>query len=233
MSYGSIQSVVITWKTPYEESVWRRLEGIHGDGRTGDSNTESQDFLVVGPSLPTEGEPRVAELAVHRRQVEGLLHWRLSVRTAPRTEPPAEVRQRDAELGGQKGLATLLVDSMTSNVPPVAMFQIRYFVDASRHECKVLPVQLRRGDAHDIALGLGMEAWMEQVGYRFGGGANGLSEIVIVYLHREDVFAVSIHANGVLRPGDERWLPYADEMTELVRETFFTQQELGDEIDER
>lgn len=92
MSSGSIQSVIATWRTPYEESVWRRLAAIHGDGRTGDSKSESREFLVLGPSLPAGDEPRVADLAVHRRQIDGLLYWRLSVRTAPGTEPPPEVR---------------------------------------------------------------------------------------------------------------------------------------------
>jgi hypothetical protein len=233
MSNGSIQSVVVTWKTPYEESVWRRLEGIHSDEQpsdeqAGDLSAEARDFLLLGPSLPTEDEPRVSELFVRPDREDGLLHWSLRVRIAPTTEPPTEVRKRDAEIGGQLGLAKIVTGSIPSGAPPVALFRIMCLVDASLFSCRVLPAALRRGEQHDVALSLGSDARMEQVGYRFEGGANGLMEVVIVYLHRENIFSLQVFASGILRveSGRGKWLPYADDITALVRETFFILEEV-------
>lgn len=144
-----------------------------------------------GHRFRLKDEPRVAELFVHPRQGEGLLHWSLRVRSAPTTEPPTEVKGRDAEIGGHQGLAKILAESMTSGAPPVALFHITCLVDASYFSCRVLPVALRRGEPHDVALGLGNDAWMEQVGYRFEGGANGLMEAGIVYLHRDNIHIAS------------------------------------------
>jgi hypothetical protein len=219
-------SVTVTWKTPYDESVWRRLENTHGHERVEAPSDDWSALLVFGPSLPTQEEPRIADLAVHHHLMEGFLHWRFNVRTAPGTDPPPELKERDTRLGGRTGLATLLLDSVPSGVPPAAVFRIRHRIDASRYGCRVLPVALRRGEGHDVALGLGIDAWMEQVGYRFEGGVNGLGEMAIIYLHRDNMFEVQILANGILRPGNGSWFPYADEITKLVRETFFIEQEL-------
>lgn len=227
MSHHPAESIITTWKTAYEDSVWRRLGGVHSREPAVIMSDVSLDgeFLLLGPALPTPGEPRIAELVVHPHPGDESLHWTLVVRAAPMANPPVEIHERDAELGGRAGLVALIEQCAPAGAPPVASFHIKYLLEAARYRCKVLPVTLRRGGPHQAALGLASEGWMEEVGYRFAGAANGLGQVSIMYLHVEDRFVVDVHASGLLKPGAATWLPYADEITALVRESLFNEQE--------
>jgi hypothetical protein len=74
---------------------------------------------------------------------------------------------------------------------------------------------------HDFASSLGRRTYIEQIGYRFDGGASGLEEVAIIYIHKDDVFSVTIRASGLLKLRESRWLPYAKEVADLVVDTFF------------
>jgi hypothetical protein len=228
MSNSMIEVAVASWETPYSEETWRRLEGVKTDVRFETGRGENADFLLVGPILPSPGEAesRIAQVIVHRGRGSGggldlPLSWSMTIRRAPSGEPPESVQIQSKKLGGQRGLMRLIDETTAPRAPPVGAFQVNLLVERARYECRGLPLPVDHGGPHDIAASLGRGVWMEQIGYRFENGVNGLEEIAIVYDHQHDIFSVNVQASGMLKLGSATWFPYADDVAELVLKAFF------------
>jgi hypothetical protein len=73
---------------------------------------------------------------------------------------------------------------------------------------------------------LGRSARLEQVGYRFEGGAGGLEEVALLYHHLKDRYAALVSATGPLKLGASTWLPFADDIVDLVQNAFFSSREV-------
>ena len=73
----------------------------------------------------------------------------------------------------------------------------------------------------------GRGARLEQIGYRFeGGGAGGIEEVVLIYEHLYGRYRANISATGLLKLNSPTWLPFADDIAELVSHTFFAPKEM-------
>ena len=217
MPNALLQTINASWETGYSEAVWQRIEQRSVRAAAG--------FRYLGPAVPDSEEPRLAQVAVRAYSEGGgepaLLQWSLVVRGAPSGAPPEDIVERDKTLGGRRGLMQLLADSFSRPTPQVGFFRIKLRLDASRYSCPLLPMELRPGGPHDPALALASKATMEQVGYRFEDGVSGIREVTIIYLHEENVLSVTILAKGHLKLCSTTWLPYADEIAELVSSAFF------------
>ncbi|WP_437783438.1 hypothetical protein [Sorangium sp. So ce1097] len=223
MSNYDIISVVATWTTPLSDEFWSRLESLNAVA-TEQSDQEGQgNTIVLGPTLPDDDDPRVAHAAAHSHKEDNEVHWGLSVQPTPQGEPPEEARKQHEKLGGRKGLASLFTEALPSGLPAVGSFRLRLSFAEDRFACAVIPAILEKGSIHDAALHLGRGARLEQVGYRFeGGGASGIEEITLMYEHSKQRFVATVLATGPLKFGSPRWLTFADDIGELVQNTFFS-----------
>lgn len=228
MSGPKLQLVAASWTTAYSDERWAVLEGHKTETPFDVPDEQQSDWLALGPALPDETEDRVAIVVVHRHRGEAegdgrsaRLDWQLTVQPAPGGDPVEKIVSHNAKLGGRPGLMKLLTTAGAGGTPQVGRFLVRFVVEEAARRCKVLPVPLEQAGHHGPAATLGRGARLEQVGYRYESGAIGLEEVSIVYLHTERVFSVSVHANGSLRLGSTTWLPYANEVAELVLDSFF------------
>ncbi|MEO7592883.1 MAG: hypothetical protein ABI134_16830 [Byssovorax sp.] len=215
-----LANVTVNWKTPYSDEVWENLEGI--------ATLDEEEFFALGPTLPKEEERerRRAVVGVHRHEDSDELHWVLNVQAAPSDEPPGHIKERDEKLGGRSGLASLLAQALPSSVPAVGAFRVRLFFPEAEFTCSMIPAVVEAGGSHDAVLLLGRGARLEQIGYRFeGGGAGGIEEVVLIYEHLGGRYRANISATGSLKLNSPTWLPFADDVAELVSHTFFASKE--------
>lgn len=213
-----LANITVTWKTPYSDEVWEKLEGI--------ANCDEESYLSLGPTLPDAQEHRTAAVVVHRHEDEAQLHWMLNVQAAPSSEPPGHVKENDEKVGGRGGLASLLEQALPSAAPAVGGFRVLLSFPEAEFTCPVLLGAIKPGDGHDAAQLLGRGAQLEQIGYRFdGGGAGGIEEVVLIYEHLRSRYRANISATGSLKLSSPTWLPFADDVADLVSGTFFASKE--------
>lgn len=226
--HPSIHSVSAFWDTPYSEEIWKRLEAVKSDSVAIDDSSKALATLALAVGLPDATEPRVARAIVHRHlddeEESERIHWTLAISQAPSSEPPSDILAEGERVGGRVGLANLVAGCILEDVPPVGAFIIRLRIKQTQYKCKVLPAAPQRGDP---SVGLGRPTIQEQIGYRFENGVSGLEELSIVYVHLDDLFSVTIRARGLLNLKAATWLPYANDVAELVCGTFFT---AGDKV---
>lgn len=229
MSASEIRTIVAAWETPYTRDVWDVLQEKKTNAQTHNAQThEEMELLSFGPVLPDDEEDRVAHLTVHVRREENesaerqpALYWTLVVRQPPSGEPPENVKEDNRKLEGRRGLMKLF-ERCIVGVPPVASLRLTMNVAGAAYGCRILPREISRGGEHDIAANLSQTSRLEQVGYRFEGSPYGLEEMAIIYDHEDDVFIVSVRASGILRLGSRTWLPYAEEVADVVLKAFFS-----------
>lgn len=209
--------VTATWETPLSGDFWKKLENYKAD------TSETRGVFTLGPILPDDDDARIATAIVHRHEGEGELHWALAVRPAPPSEPPESVKRHDRLIGGRRGLCSLLMEAFAPGVPAVARFDVRLFFSDVRFRCALIPTVVEQGGGHDAALLLGRDARLEQVGYRFeSGGVGGIQEVALMYLHVDGQYRAVTSAVGPLKLGYRTWLPFADDISELVQNAFFS-----------
>ena len=216
-----LANATVNWKTPYSDEVWEKLEGV--------TTLDEEEFFSLGPTFPKEEEleRRSAVVGVHRHEDTNELHWVLSVQAAPSDEPPAHIKERDEKLGGRGGLASLLAQALPSSAPAVGAFHVRLFFPEAEFTCPMIPAVVAAGGSHEAVLQLGRGARLEQIGYRFeGGGAGGIEEVVLIYEHLYGRYRANISATGLLKLNSPTWLPFADDIAELVSHTFFAPKEM-------
>ncbi len=208
-----------TWWTPPSGDIWDKLKSL------GVADKDSPGFLRLGPVLPTGEERRMATVSVHQC-IDNEIHWTLTVRPAPTAEAPDRIRERDLSLGGRSGLATLLAHALPAG-SDIASFKTQLRIPEAEFTCAALPVKLDKNSGHDTALRFGREARLEQVGYRFEGGANGIGEIAIIYLHSEGEYLINLNAYGPLKLSSDTWLPFANEIRDVAIGAFFALKDPG------
>lgn len=222
MAHRVTKTLSAAWETPYAEDVWGRLAEVQTDSYDEQHGDSTAAVLTVGPVLGDGDEPRMATLAVRRREGSARLVWDLTVQAAPEGEPPPSIRELDAKVGGRTGLVRLLAAGLPADAVAIGVFRIHLLVARAEYTCRVLPRLLGSGDALAPLLPLSDGVSMEQVGYRFPTAVGGVEEVVLVYLHKSDAFSVRVLANGLLKLNAPTWLPYADEAEEIALKAFFT-----------
>lgn len=246
MPHPAIVEILVSWVTEFSEDGWSHLEAIKSSLLTRRKPRDPQEIeaLSFGPVLPDDGnslDSRIATLVVvpHPTQVDGRpkidgrpdeLLWTMAVRPRPDSEPPPSVKEDNLKFGGRSGLIKSVLDWAAP--PPVGRFRVDLAVPGDTYDCRVLPVALDRACAgiHEPAVALAESIHLEQIGYRFENGANGLEEVAIVYLHESSTFRVGIRARGMIKLQSATWHPYADEIAELVLGTFFALKGSQDEV---
>ena len=229
MPHSLIVETAASWQVPYSDELWEKLLQVKADVQFKSSQHAESDFLMLGPTLPEAGESRIAQVFVHRHlEPDGgdphasRLHFNLTVRPAPAGDPPEDVKADSIRIGGRDGLCRHLLHCASGTSPLAGNFRIDLKVEQDHHRCRVIPITLEGTTGlHEPAVDLGRCAMLEQVGYRFENGVNGLEEVAIVYVHVARVFRVTAHARGMLKLSAPTWLPYADEIAELVASGFF------------
>lgn len=218
MPSTDLKSITATWTTPPSSELWDRLKSLGG------TETKADEYVRLGPTLPTSTESRIATAFVHQCDNDEL-HWILAVQPPPEGDAPESVRARNDEIGGPAGLALLLSGALPAGLPNVGAFRIRFHVPAARFTCSAIPVVVEKTSGHEAALRFARQAHLEQVGYRFDGGAGGIEEIAIVYLHKQQQYRVVIEANGPLKLASGILLPFADDVIDLAMTGFFIEME--------
>jgi hypothetical protein len=120
--------------------------------------------------------------------------------------------------GGRDALGKLLRRHLGT---AVGTFIVTFTIPEASWSCNVAPTRVEaRGDC-ESALALSDEVYRENVGFRFVNGANGISGVTIMFDHDESSFVVNVHARGRITIGDRTWLPYAEDVRDVVLGTFF------------
>jgi hypothetical protein len=218
LNHMKCEVVRANWKGPFSPKLWRELSLAAGSS----GSSSEADRLTIGPGLPSKNDARVAVLTA--RKAAKLINYGFVVDRPPDAEPPKSVTQADRRCGGHEGLRALLAKTAGRGAAPIATYSVHLHLKHSRWSCFAIP---RPADDADVAVrNLSRAANVERIGYRLDGGANGLEEIDITFYHLEDEFRVDMRARGVLRPGESKFLPYADDVRDLVVANFFKERSL-------
>lgn len=204
---------------PFDEALWAELVTRFDELELGpgpEFDSESLTGLGFGPVIGTH-DSRIAFLSVTR--YEDSLRLSFKVGPRPSAEPPAEFIRIADTLGGQDGLVAL-ARSVFGRHLPVVPCSIELRAPRSQYKSLLLPAKLSQREL-DLLGDLGETARREAVGFRFESGALGLTEVMLYYLHEEDEYLVSISANLAFKPGEKRWLPFADDVAEFVAQRLF------------
>jgi len=213
MASTYIREVSVTWETPFSAELWAEVERLAG--KVEDDPLQDHVLSV----LPDAHETRRATALVHRHGDKDTLHWLLLVSLPPSADPPQEIRDSDQRVGGRIGLAALLADSFAPG-PQVGRFLVRLHLPESKFTCSRIPAD--PSEADQAALTLGQGARLEHVGYRYeGGGASGIEEVTLSYAHEKQRYVVQCFAKSPLKLSEAAWLPFADDISDLVQPAFF------------
>jgi len=221
---SELLSVTAMWTTDHAQELWDRFSAIRSEAQF--VHIPQEDALYVGPVLPSESDRRIAELIIARDREHKSINWALVIREAPSGEPPKEVIEGDARVGGRQGLASLLRTTNEKEGADVSL-RISLHLEASQWACKLLPRVVEQGASDADVLGIGSEAKLEQVGYRFATSHDGIEEILIVYLHKTEVYSVRAVANARLDLENGMWLPRASEIGSMISEKLFVYKGAG------
>jgi hypothetical protein len=186
--------------------------------------------LNLGPVTPGPADAdRIISLAIDLPVGDGELSWRLRASPRPTAPPPAWVPDFVASFGGEQGLRDTLKAGRVGGVPPACLLSVRIDVPEGKFDCLVLPQTPPPEALFPTSLdGFAEEARLEQVGYRFDGGAHGIQEASITYYHDARVFQLQVRARTTLTAFDAagRWLPVGHEVMDAVLPRFFTTREV-------
>jgi len=221
-SLDDLPEVEAEWTTRASEDLWRLLSEAYNRARaTGSSDeteSDTEDAIVLGPVLGTSREPRVAQCAVVK--LDGNLYWQLTVSTPPDEPTPEEVTKISQTLGGQEGLHQFLKEAVTGTKVGSVSYDISFQLRESVWRCRVLPSTLREVDQSALA-GLVPEARIEHVGYRAQSGAEGIRDLFVSYDHQESRFLVNAVAADTLELSDGQWLPRASAIARRIAGKLF------------
>src|SRR6266487_4217409 len=206
-----------TWTVDYDDLLWKYLRTIGSDHSVQKTNGKATgyEFLAIGTAI--SGRPRdiVFFLACSKYKEEKLA-FTLSRRPMPNTPPPAKVRAIDRRLKGKVGLQKLLSDKLLKpNTLLIADFSIELNLKTSDGwHSPVIP--RAPGDADAPLVNIGKTTHVEQIGYRFEEGANGLRELTVVYFHKPSSYHIHIDAHGALILASEMEIPCVQEISDFV-----------------
>ncbi len=232
----------VVWYTPASSDLWEELSRLNREAPGFTSNTNgagqrdtgpasSPEQLALGPLLGDGSDRRVALMRVERQREEKppreRFRWTLNLVTSPIREPPEAVRRLNAHFGGRQGAVDFVARAIALGGLPAALHGLRFQLSEAQWGCRLeFPRRVTAGTTEAAVLdGFCREAYVENVGYRLVGGANGIEEIVFTYLHETATYHVLANARASLKMTTGNWLPFADEVQELIVGTFFARRE--------
>jgi hypothetical protein len=225
-------SVEVGWTTPVSAASWDALCRLHRQQveilmPSKSWEVSKRRTVSLGPVLPDQDEPRIARLIVKRAfESEGheVLQWTLEVGPSPQGEPPELLQKLHESLGGRPGLIDLMRSALGDGDLTVARYEIKFLLDAEQWNCRIVPRPLSR-EFEAPVLELSPEAKIEHMGYRLPEGANGIYELVFTYFHEQPLHMVVARARGTLKLDQGSWLPFADEVKNLIVAKLFSRKE--------
>lgn len=203
----------LEWETPHDAEAWKELleRGTLDQPASDSSPITMTQSVVLGPAVT--GTEQLSYAVVLRTTDSDPLSWRFIQRPKPKSEPPASVLEREKKVGGTVGLATLV--RRFANTSPVAEFEINALLSAKEWHCPSLDNRLLSADDSRLAE-IGRVARIEQLGFRFEDGVNGIREVVLIYLNESTEYYITIQARSLLSVRDDLTIPYASDTLDLV-----------------
>ena len=210
----------VTWTTPFEEATWTEAEAL-GRVLPAPAGVEGLSVITLGPALPpTPADAFLLRVGLVHRIEKGTVDWQVSVDLAPDTTPPPSFQEQNARLGGRSGLLGFLSSRTGATV---AHYHACLLLERSGWTSSLLPRKVAPSTGEAAALSIASGATLEQIGFRLEDGANGLSEVAIVYLHEADMFSLTLEAKGVPEfvADDVLRMPLLESACRLAVHTFF------------
>lgn len=217
-------AVRLAWSTPLTEALSAELDTLRT--RLLSINKELAEEALVLPVLPDHDDPRLAVVMVRPDDTE--CNWSLFLATAPAEGEDAPEQDQNGLVplseaasvaGGRAALSALITKHWTK--PPTVGHNIHFHLPGDTWICRTLPSKVRPNSEDGPVLTIGTDVTVDEIGYRFTNGANGVSRVSIAFREDPHVYHVDVLARGLLRLGDSRWLPFADEVRELIVSSLF------------
>jgi hypothetical protein len=208
-------TVRASWTGLFSPALWRRLSLVANPSNA----TPRAERMAIGPGLHSAHDTRMVLLSVEKSAKQ--IKYVLFADQPPDSAPPADIAKADHACGGQEGIRALLTRIVGTRAAPVARYSVHFHLNQSKWRCHAIPRSLDRTDA--VVSRLSRTATIEHIGYRLDGGANGLEEISVTYYHESGFFGIDLLARGVLLAGESSFLPYADDVRDLVVANFFVE----------
>ncbi|HEX3849644.1 MAG TPA: hypothetical protein VHW01_01685 [Polyangiaceae bacterium] len=217
--------VTVSWKTERTDTLdakfadyRQRLRQIDADSSEATSDNDETDVGL--PALPTSDDPRLAVLIV--RMEDSAYNWSLFLGDPPTDEDDgtAAILSKAAAIAGGADAIRELAASNWKTTPSVD-HRIHFHVPGEGWNCRTLPTRIGEECEDAPALAIGAEASVAEIGYRFASGANGISSVHIAHGEKRDTYHVDVEARGLLRLGKSSWLPFADDVREVVLGALF------------
>jgi hypothetical protein len=226
--------VEVQWVTPALPETWEGLSKLHQKasrllGASGqEEEEEKEEVLTLGPVLADQEEPRIGLPRVAREAATSggyHLRWSLLAKSSPKGEPPEAIRQVDHLLQGRQGLVETMTRALAAGGLPVAEYEIQFTLKQAQWDCRLLPRPVGEEMVDSPLLSICRSAAVEHIGYRLKDGVHGIDEFDITYLHEEQAYVALVLARGILKFSPENWLPFAEDIQELVISRFFVRRE--------
>jgi hypothetical protein len=127
--------------------------------------------------------------------------------------------EAETALGGAEGLKRLLAAHLVQDIE-VAQVRVDFSLPAAEWECAYL--RPGRPEAAGAALELARTVYLEQVGFRFDGGAEGIEEVEITYDHQDPQYFVRARVRTAIRLDGDTWMPTASTAMSLLTAKLFS-----------
>lgn len=204
----------VRWRTPFDANLWTKFAGFAGKKPSSRSPTNIQ----VGLALPEGRDGYIADLFGNRNGRK-YIYWILNVKPRPDSDPPKNVVIASEKIGGVQGLHKFIEDNIVSSVSIAAFYECRVNLNGSAGwECNLVPSDI---GTEQLPSDIGQGGRLEEIGFRFQNGANGLEEFAITYGHQDDSYILIYMANGLLKVGEGMSLPFVSEMTDFLLSRLF------------
>lgn len=109
------------------------------------------------------------------------------------------MEERIAKAGSASGLRATAF-GLTDEQPVVAEYSGTIRLLASGWRSPMAPRAVEHGTIESSALGIG-DAAIEQVGFRYVSGAGGIQEVILIFDHVAEAYALSVDSRG----GAKNW----------------------------
>lgn len=219
--------VRLTWTTPLSAVLSTEISSFRERLRA--VQPELAEDGIVLPVLPGPHDSRLAILMV--RPGGDDCRWSLFLADTPEDDDDEAGEEGDDEgnrislnsaaevAGGREQVAAFATRHWPK--PPTVVHSIHFHLSSGQWRCRTLPTTVQAESEDGPVLSIGTDATVDEISYRFTNGANGVSRVSISCREDPTEYLVDISARGLLRIGDTRWIPFADEVRDLIVNSLF------------
>lgn len=176
--------------------------------------------ISAGPALGTKKDPRYAfvHATIYKEPDKDdgkQVSWSLRALHQPAGDPPEGIAKRNEKVGGAAGLRALLASTLGTDLP-VGEVLADFQLPADKWRCVSLPSPGVAATEPPGAVDLAGTTFLEQVGYRFIGGAEGIEELVVMYMHATKEYLVRAQIRSGVRFDGDVWFPAVITARDLI-----------------